>query len=583
MLTSLSIRDFVLIERLDLEFAPSLCVLTGETGAGKSILLDALGLATGGRVERGFIRNGASQATVTAVFDPPAAHPVRAALRTNGFDSDGALIFRRSVGSDGRSRAFINDQPVSIGLMREAGAMLLEIHGQHDDRGLLDGAGHRNLLDAFGRLDDEVSDVETAWRALSAAEEAVRLESESQARAAQDYDYLKHVADELRSLDVRQGEETELANLRAMMMASEKISSDVSEALDALAGHGGVEGRLNLALKRLGRAQPAAQGKLDAAVAALDRAVIEVNEARRAVELGSRGLAFDANALEKAETRLFALRAAARKFGGSCDNLVAKRADVEARLAAMTSARSRSRELDRARDEARARFEAAAQKLTDSRIKAALALDKRVATELVPLKLASALFKTKIEKVAPQNLGPHGQDRVEFMIATNPGAPFGALTRIASGGEMARFILALKVSLAAEGSASTLIFDEVDRGVGGAVADAVGERLARLAKTEQVLVVTHSPQVAARGTHHLRISKALAAGAMATRVELLDASGRREEIARMLAGARVTDEARAAADQLLSAGDDAPTISRPIPVRAVAKSEISRQKRKRAT
>jgi DNA repair protein RecN (Recombination protein N) len=556
MLTSLSIRDFVLIERLDLEFAPSLCVLTGETGAGKSILLDALGLATGGRVARGFIRNGASQATVTAVFDPPAAHPVRAALRTNGFDSDGALIFRRSVGSDGRSRAFINDQPVSIGLMREAGAMLLEIHGQHDDRGLLDGAGHRNLLDAFGRLDDEISEVEAGWRALSAAEEAVRLESESQARAAQDYDYLKHVADELRSLDVRQGEETELANLRAMMMASEKISSDLGEAIDALAGHGGVENRLNLALRRLSRAQSSAQGKLDAAVAALDRAVIEVAEARRAVDTASRGLAFDANALERAETRLFALRAAARKHGGSCDGLATKRADVEARLAALTNARTRSKELDRMLEAARARYQQAADRLTEARTKAAVALDARVAQELVPLKLSNAHFKTRVEKAGPQAVGPHGQDRVEFLVATNPGAPFGALTRIASGGEMARFILALKVSLAAEGSASTLIFDEVDRGVGGAVADAVGERLARLAKAEQVLVVTHSPQVAARGTFHLRISKSLAAGAMATRVEVLDASGRREEIARMLSGAKVTNEARAAADQLLSVTDE---------------------------
>lgn len=579
MLTSLSIRDFVLIERLDLEFAPGLCVLTGETGAGKSILLDALGLATGGRVERGFIRSNASQASVSAVFDPPSDHPVRAALRGNGFEGDGALIFRRTIGSDGRSRAFVNDQPVSIGLMREAGSMLLEIHGQNDDRGLLDGAGHRNLLDAFGRLDDMVGEVEAAWRAVSTAEEALRVESEAQSRAAQDYEYLKHVAEELRTLDARAGEETELAKMRAMMMASEKISSDVSEAVDALAGHGGVEGRLNLALRRLSRVQSAAQGKLDLAVAALDRAVIEVNEARRAVETASRGLAFDAGALERAETRLFALRAAARKFGGSVDGLEAKRADVEARLTALTNARTRSRELERVRDEARARFERAAQILTDARTKAAIGLDERVAKELVPLKLSNALFKTKIEKVAPQNVGPHGQDRVEFMIATNPGAPFGALTRIASGGEMARFILALKVSLAAEGSASTLIFDEVDRGVGGAVADAVGERLARLAKSEQVLVVTHSPQVAARGSHHLRISKQLAAGAMATRVEVLDAMGRREEIARMLAGAKVTDQARAAADQLLGNAEPAPA-----PKAVVKTAEpVVKAKRKRAT
>ena len=554
MLTSLSIRDFVLIERLDLEFAPGLCVLTGETGAGKSILLDALGLATGGRAERGFVRAGGAQATVTAVFDPPANHPVRAALSGNGLEGEGALIFRRAIGADGRSRAFVNDQPVSIGLMREAGAMLLEIHGQHDDRGLLDGAGHRNLLDAFGGLSDEVAEVEGAWRALAAAEEALRVEAEAQSRAAQDFDYLKHVADELRTLDSRPGEETELANLRAVMMASEKISSDLSDAVDALSGQGGVEARLNLALRRLGRAQAAAQGRLDAAVAALDRAVIEVSEARRTVEAATRGLAFDANGLERAETRLFALRAAARKYGGSCDSLATKRAEAEARLAALSGAQSRARELERLKIEARAKYDAAANALSAARAKAAAALDARVAKELAPLKLANALFRTQIDRLSPEAAGPHGQDRAEFMVATNPGAPFGGLTRIASGGELARFILALKVSLADEGSASTLIFDEVDRGVGGAVADAVGERLARLAKGEQVLVVTHSPQVAARGSHHLRVSKAMTAGAMATRVELLDASGRREEIARMLAGAKVTDEARAAADQLIGAG-----------------------------
>jgi DNA repair protein RecN (Recombination protein N) len=549
MLTSLSIRDFVLIERLDLEFAPGLCVLTGETGAGKSILLDALGLATGGRAERGFIRAGSAQAMVSAVFDPPAKHPARAALSGNGLESDGALIFRRSIAADGRSRAFINDQPVSIGLMREAGAMLLEIHGQHDDRGLLDAAGHRHLLDAFGGLDEEVSAVEGAWRALAAADEAARAEAEVQQRAAQDFDYLKHMAEELRTLDVRAGEEAELANARAVMMASEKISSDLNEAVEALSGNGGVEARMSLALRRLSRAQTVAQGRLDAAVAALDRAVIEATEARRAVEVAARGLAFDANALEKAETRLFALRAGARKYGGTCDGLAAKRADAEAKLQALSGAQSRAAELERLKAQARKAFDKAAAVLSAARAKAAEGLDQRVAKELAPLKLEHALFRTQLERL--EFGGPAGQDRVEFMVATNPGAPFGGLTRIASGGELARFILALKVALAAEGSASTLIFDEVDRGVGGAVADAVGERLARLAKGEQVLVVTHSPQVAARGMHHLRVSKAMAAGAMTTRVELLDAPGRREEIARMLAGAKVTDEARAAADRLI--------------------------------
>jgi DNA repair protein RecN (Recombination protein N) len=554
MLTSLSIRDFVLIERLDLEFAPNLCVLTGETGAGKSILLDALGLATGGRAERGFIRAGAPQATVTAVFDPPGDHPARAALSGNGLEGEGALIFRRTIGADGRSRAFVNDQPVSIGLMREAGAMLLEIHGQHDDRGLLDAAGHRALLDAFGGLDEAVADVEGAWRALSAADEAARAEAETQARAAQDLDYLKHMAEELRALDPRAGEESELATSRAVMMASEKISTDLSDAVEALSAQGGVEARLNLALRRLGRAQAAAQGRLDTAIAALERATIEAGEARHAVETAAKGMAFDAHALERAETRLFALRAAARKYGGNCDALAAKRAETDARLAALAGGQSRAKELERLKAEARKKYDAAASALSGARAKAASALDGRVAKELAPLKLQHALFRTQIDRLSADSCGPHGQDRVEFMVATNPGAPFGGLTRIASGGELARFILALKVALADEGSASTLIFDEVDRGVGGAVADAVGERLARLARGEQVLVVTHSPQVAARGAHHLRVSKAMAAGAMTTRVELLDAPGKREEIARMLAGAKVTDEARAAADKLIGGG-----------------------------
>jgi DNA repair protein RecN (Recombination protein N) len=558
MLTSLSIRDFVLIERLDLEFGPGLSVLTGETGAGKSILLDALGLACGGRAERGFIRAGGSQASVTAVFDPPADHPARAALTGNGLEGgglegDGALIFRRAVASDGRSRAFINDQPVSIGLMREAGAMLLEIHGQHDDRGLLDAAGHRNLLDAFGGLSDEVANVESAWRAAAAAEDAARAEAEAQVRAAQDFEYLKHMADELATLDPQTGEEVELANARAAMMAGEKISADLNEAVEALSGQGGVEARMNLALRRLSRAQTVAQGRLDAAVAALDRAVIEAAEARRAVEGAAKGLAFDANTLDRAETRLFALRAASRKYGGTCDGLQAKRAEAETRLAALAGAQSRAAELERLKAAARKAYDKAADVLSAARKKAAAGLDARVAKELAPLKLAQALFRTQIDRLTPDAGGPSGQDRVEFMVATNPGTPFGGLTRIASGGELARFILALKVALADEGSASTLIFDEVDRGVGGAVADAVGERLARLAKGEQVLVVTHSPQVAARGTNHFRIAKAMAAGTMTTRVETLDAKGRREEIARMLAGAKVTDEARAAADRLIGA------------------------------
>ncbi|MBI1210628.1 MAG: DNA repair protein RecN [Alphaproteobacteria bacterium] len=562
MLTSLSIRDFVLIERLDLEFDSELSVLTGETGAGKSILLDALGLATGGRAERGFIRPGATNATVSAVFEPPRDHPARAALKGNGLDGDGPLIFRRSVGTDGRTRAFINDQPISIGLMREAGGLLLEVHGQHDDRGLLDAAGHRALLDAFGGLSEEAAAVEQTWRELKSCEDAEAMERELQSKTTAEQEYLQHMVDDLKALAPRGAEETELAAQRTLMMASEKIAVDLNEATDALTGHGGIESRLNLAIRRLARAQTHAQGKLDDAVAALERAAVEATEARTAAEKALRTLAFDPRALEQAETRLFALRASARKYGGTCDGLPAKLADAQARLKAIESAQTRARELAQATAAARMRFDGACTELSGARRSAATQLDARVAGELGPLKLDRAQFKTSVEALSNDAAGAHGRDRVEFLISTNPGAPFGALSKIASGGELARFILALKVALAAQGSATTLIFDEVDRGVGGAVADAVGERLARLAANVQVLVVTHSPQVAARGRHHLRVAKAMVSGNMTTFVETLDSANRREEVARMLAGAKVTDEARAAADKLLAVVVDVPAKRR---------------------
>ena len=562
MLTSLSIRDFVLIERLDLEFESELSVLTGETGAGKSILLDALGLATGGRAERGFIRSGAANATVSAGFEPSRDHPARTVLKGNGLDGDGPLIFRRSIGTDGRTRAFVNDQPVSIGLMREAGGLLLEVHGQHDDRGLLDANEHRALLDAFGGLDEQAGAVAQAWRELKACEDAAAMESELQSKTLAEHEYLLHMVEELKALAPRSDEENELAASRALMMASEKIAADLSEASDALTGHGGIEARLNLALRRLGRAQGYAQGKLDDAVAALERAAVEASEARLAAEKALRALAFDPRALELNETRLFALRATAKKYGGTCDALPGKLADAQGRLRAIEGAQTRARELAEASNAARWRFEGVCTALSAARHSAAERLDQRVATELAPLKLDRAQFKTAVEALNAEAAGSHGRDRVEFAISTNPGAPFGPLSKIASGGELARFILALKVALAAQGSASTLIFDEVDRGVGGAVADAVGERLARLAGGVQVLVVTHSPQVAARGRHHLRVAKTMAGGSMATFVETLDQTNRREEVARMLAGAKVSDEARAAADKLLAAASEMPARRR---------------------
>jgi DNA repair protein RecN (Recombination protein N) len=388
------------------------------------------------------------------------------------------------------------------------------------------------------------------------------MESELQSKTAAEQEYLQHMVDELKALAPRSDEENELASSRTLMMASEKIAADLSEATDALTGHGGIESRLNLAIRRLGRAQAHAQGKLDDAVSALERAAVEAAEARIAGEKALRALAFDPRALERTETRLFALRATAKKYGGSCDALPAKLAEAQMRLKAIESAQTRARELAQAAAAAAARFDAACAALSKARREAAERLDARVATELAPLKLDRAQFKTAVEPLNNDAAGAHGRDRVEFAISTNPGAPFGPLNKIASGGELARFILALKVALAAQGSASTLIFDEVDRGVGGAVADAVGERLARLANGVQVLVVTHSPQVAARGRHHLRVAKAMAGGNMSTFVETLDAANRREEVARMLAGAKVTDEARAAADKLLAVVVDMPAKRR---------------------
>ncbi|MEQ9520258.1 MAG: DNA repair protein RecN [Parvibaculum sp.] len=560
MLAALSIRDIVLIDKLDLGLGHGLCTLTGETGAGKSILLDALGLAIGGRADGGLVAQGADKGSVTAVFDLRPGHAVFKLLSDNEIEVEEGVILRRVQARDGKTRAFINDQPVSVSLLRAVGDLLIEVHGQHDERGLLDEAGHRDLLDAIGALATPAANVRRNWEALSEARTALSAHRTALARAAAERDYLAHSVAELEALDPQEGEEDRLAEQRTLMMHSEKISVEIEEAENALSGDQGLEARVNLALRRLERAKDQAAGHLDEVIAALDRTLNEAADARDLLARAVRALEFDPSALEEAETRLFALRAAARKFDVSVDRLPELRERMRADLAGIEAGEGRTKALEKAVAEAEASYAASAGALSDARLKAAIRLDKSVASELKPLKLDKATFRTQVTQVALEKAGPDGIDKVAFLISTNPGAPLGPLIKIASGGELSRFVLALKVSLASAGAASTLIFDEVDAGVGGAVAEAVGTRLAELARDLQVLVVTHSPQVAARAGRHIRISKSAAgrAGkgakkldALTTQVEVLDDAARREEIARMLAGATVTDAARAAADQLI--------------------------------
>jgi DNA repair protein RecN (Recombination protein N) len=555
MLVSLSIRDVVLIERLDLSFAGGLSVFTGETGAGKSILLDSLGLALGARAESGLVRHGTPQLTVTAVFDLPAIHPARAVLAEQGIDCEGQeVMLRRVVSADGRSRAFANDQPVSVGLLRRIGDEVVEIHGQFDSHGLLDSATHGAVLDAFGGLSAGVDAVKAAWQTFRAATKA-RAEAEANIkRARAEEEDLRATAEDLAELDPKPGEETDLAERRSMMQHAGKLIEAMSAAQAALTQRGEVESSLRSAQRLLERVADRAEGRLDPVIAALDRAALETAEATGLLEQVAADIPLDPRILEQTEERLFALRAAARKHGTDVDGLVTLRQDLDQRLAQLDGTGDGLVKLARTEQAARTAYLEAARALSRARIAAAAALDKAVGVELPPLKLDKARFQTAVTTGGEDQWGPDGLDRVEFMVATNPGAPAGALGKVASGGELSRFMLALKVILARTSPIPTMVFDEVDSGIGGAVAAAVGERLARLAETLQVLVVTHSPQVAARGAHHYRVAKAEAkAGTLATTVESLPAPARREEIARMLAGEVITDQARAAAESLLGA------------------------------
>jgi DNA repair protein RecN (Recombination protein N) len=552
MLTGLSIRDVVLIESLDLDFGPGLGVLTGETGAGKSILLDALGLALGSRADSGLVRQGQAQAVVSVGFDVPAAHPARALLDENGLEGEPGepLIIRRIVRADGGSRALVNDQSVSVGLLRDLGALLVEIHGQHDDRGLLNPRGHRALLDAFGRIDTGAA--EQAWRAWAEAEAAFARARDEIEAAARDREWLEHSVAELGKLAPEPGEEQSLAELRANMQKGTRLAEDIAAVGQLLDGSDGGLALLRQAARRLERIG-GEHGKLGEALEALDRALIEASEAEDRLAAAAEALAFDPLRLEEAETRLFEIRAVARKHRVEPDALPALAEALAARLTALDAGEEGLEALERRVGEARAAYEAEAARLTALRAAAAARLDQAVASELAPLKLDAAQFRTALEPLAEGQWGARGRDRVEFEVSTNLGAPFAPLTRIASGGELSRFILALKVALAEQGMARTMIFDEIDRGVGGAVASAVGDRLHRLAEGAQLLVVTHSPQVAARGGAHWLIEKSHAGLVTRTSVHLLDEAKRREEIARMLSGAQVTDEARAQADRLLEA------------------------------
>ena len=558
MLVSLSIRDIVLIDRLDLDWQQALCTLTGETGAGKSILLDALGLATGARGDAGLVRQGSQQGTVTAVFHLGAHHPTQAVLRENGLD-DGQphvdeVILRRVQSADGRSRAFCNDQSIGVGLLAQIGSLLIEIHGQNESQALTDAATQRGLLDAFAGLGDAVATLGNLFVARQEARQALADYEAALAQASADTDYLTHAIAELTEIAPQAGEEGKLADERTLLMNAEKITADLREAEAFLQGDGGVENALNGALRRLERAAPDAAGQLDDAVTALDRAVIEAAEAREAVSAAVAKVTGDPLRLEQVEDRLFALRSLARKHEATCDELPRVLTALQDRLGAIHGGTEKLDSLRAAVGEADAAYAEKAAAVSHSRHKAAARLDEMVNTELVPLKLDGGKFSTQIETLSADDGAAHGLDKVSFVASTNPGMAPGPIAKIASGGELARFMLALKVSLAGDGNSSTLIFDEVDAGVGGAVAEAVGSRLHRLAQGGQVLVVTHSPQVAARGNHHWHVSKGDNDGAFSTSVVPLANDARLEEVARMLSGAEITDEARAQAQRLLEAG-----------------------------
>ncbi|NBD30067.1 MAG: DNA repair protein RecN [Alphaproteobacteria bacterium] len=547
MLRHLDIRDMLIIDRLALDFQPGLNVLTGETGAGKSILLDSLGFVLGWRGRAELVRQGASQGEVTAVFDLPGGHPAVAVLDDAGIAHESELILRRVNTRDGRKTAWINDRRASGEVLRRVSETLVELHGQHDDRGLLNPRGHRDLLDAYGAHD--LDSTRQAWRALREAQKALDAARTEIAALAEEEEFLRHSVAELDALAPEPGEDEALDTRRRLMQAAEKIGEDISKAVQAL-GPDGAEGMMGDALRWLDGAADKAEGRLEEPLAALDRAMTELGEAQSGVEACLEALSFNPAELEQVEERLFAIRGLARKHAVAPDELSQFAEGLRTRLDALDRGAGDLAALEEAVEAARAAYDTAAAALTTARADSAKALDAAMARELAPLKMERAVFATRITPAEP---GPDGADAVAFEVATNPGAPAGPLNKIASGGELSRFLLALKVCLTRDAGGLTLIFDEIDRGVGGATADAVGRRLADLSDGGQVLVVTHSPQVAALGAHHWRVEKRQADAATLSTVTPLDAAAREDEIARMLSGDTITDEARAAARALLSA------------------------------
>ncbi|MHC5307032.1 DNA repair protein RecN [Bartonella sp. LJL80] len=552
MLIQLSIRDIVLIERLDISFEAGLSVLTGETGAGKSILLDSLSLAIGGRGDATLVRHGADSGQVSAVFDVGSDHPARLLMRDNGLDDDGDIILRRIQSADGRSRVFINDQAASVALMRDVGRKLVEIHGQHDDRALVDIDAHRNLLDAFGALNDETERLKERYRVWRELETTLKKHRAKVEQAAREADFLRSAVDELDTLDPQPGEEEELAFRRSDMMKSEKVATDINEAGDMLNGSESPVPVLANLVRRLERKIPEAEELIAPIVKSLDEALHSLGFAQDSIEAAMRALDFDPRELERVEERLFALRGAARKYNVLVDGLPELRDRMDADLADLDAGEATLKQLEGEVQLALAGYDAAAATLSARRHSCAKDLSSAVMAELPALKLERAEFI--VEMTSDPNLrGAEGIDRVEYWVRTNPGTRPGPMMKVASGGELSRFLLALKVALADRGSAPTLVFDEIDTGVGGAVADAIGQRLSRLAKTVQVLSVTHAPQVAARADAHFLISKTERndKNRLATSVHKMDMQERAEEIARMLAGEQITEEARAAAHKLL--------------------------------
>lgn len=548
MLGALEIRDMLIIDRLELSFQPGLNVLTGETGAGKSILLDSLGFVLGWRGRADLVRAGAERGEVVAVFDLAPGHPARAILEDAGFPDSDELILRRVNTADGRKTAWVNDRRASGEVLRRLSETLVELHGQQDDRGLLDPRGHRAMLDTYGRLGPQRDAVRAAWSARSKARKALEEAEIALEKVRAEEDFLRHAVKELDALDPQPGEEAELDIRRRLMQGAERIREDIARAA-TLIGSDGAEGAAGDALRWLEGVSDQAEGALDAPVAALGRALVELDEAGRGVERALEAMSFDPLELEQAEERLFAIRALARKHGVLPDELGGFAGDLREQIVALDAGDADLANLRAALEAAGCAYDTEAAALNTARQAAARALDDAVMEELAPLKMERALFKTAIRSAEP---GPTGRDEVTFTVATNPGAPSGPLNKIASGGELSRFLLALKVCLTGTDSGLTMIFDEIDRGVGGATADAVGRRLAQLADGGQVLVVTHSPQVAARGTHHWRVEKRVEDEMTLSTVRAMAGQDRVDEVARMLSGDRITEEARAAARALMA-------------------------------